>query len=88
MPPNLNILTQDQMLRKFNDEGWEQKLSSYQSSSSHHGENKIVTIWRDGSTTMGCIRVRQYAPDNVKTLVCLLRDGDDLYSYDESYFTV
>jgi hypothetical protein len=88
MPPNLHILTQEQMLRKFIDEQWEQKLAMFTPSESHHGENKIVRMWHEGTITMGCIRIRQYSPSNVKTIVCLLRDGDDLYSYDECYFSL
>jgi hypothetical protein len=36
---------------------------------------------------MGCIRERRYGTTLV-TLVCLLRDANDLYSYEESYFNL
>jgi hypothetical protein len=88
MPPNLHILTQEQMLRKFEDERWEHKLSSFTLSEPAQGDNKTLRMWHDGQILMGCVRERRYTPFNVKTLVCFLRDGDDLYSYDESYFSV
>jgi hypothetical protein len=86
MSPKFHILTQEQMLRKFTDEGWEQKLSAFEYTPKPCGEHKTIKTWHDGAITVGCIRERQYSPSQTVILVCLLRDGDDLYSYDESHF--
>ena len=84
----LHILTKEQMLRKFIDEDWEQKLAMFNCTIIPCGEHKTIKKWRYGTTTMGCTRERRYSPAQVTTLVCLLRDGNDLYSFDESYFTL
>jgi hypothetical protein len=88
MTPTLHVLTVEQLLQKFIDEGWEQKLSGFHCSITPSGDHKTIKRWHDGPLTICCIRERQYSPSNTVLLVCLLRDENDLYSYDESYFTL
>lgn len=76
------------MLRKFHDENWQQKLAQadIECQASQCGSNKTIKRWFVGTITVACIRERVYSQTDTITLVCLLRDGNDLYSYDESYF--
>jgi hypothetical protein len=72
------------MLRKFVSEGWDKKLAQFPCLTSPCGPNKIIKRWFAGSVTAACVRERTYGSETV-TLICLLRDGDDIYSYDASY---
>jgi hypothetical protein len=83
--PRLHILTKHQMLCKFIGEHWEEKLALCDCTISPIDHNKTIKRWFAGNVTMGCIRAYKNNPD---PLVCFLRDGDDLYSYDEAYFTI
>lgn len=84
MPPNFHILTKDQMLSKLLEENWYQKLAKYQCLITPCGRHKTIKRWFDGTTTMGCVREYRGSPgDDPAVVVCLLRDGNELYSYDE-----
>ena len=89
MSPNLHILTKEQMLHKFIDEGWEQnKLPGFDYDIPSSGRYKTCRRWRNGTTVMAFLIDRAY-PNNPSTVVCLLRDeNNNLYSYDEAFFAI
>ena len=78
------------MFRKFQDEGWEQKLQPYAPPKvTPCGNVKKIVRWRNGNLTMACVRKHISS-----TVVCFLRElgsegqPDQLYSYDEAYFKI
>ena len=82
MPPpaDYRITDKNTLLRKYEDEGWAEKLSGskYEYEERPYGFRKTVKIWRSGSDVMAEVREYENA-SGVSIRVCQLRDGDVHY---------
>ncbi len=79
MPPSeYRIISKPDLLRKYTDERWEERLTPYQYEDWRF-KIKTIRIWKNGNDIMAI--VNEYRPPHgpPSTVVRQLRDGDIMY---------
>jgi len=80
MPPNeYRIIDKDDLLRKFVDEQWSDKLARYPCEEYQYGYRKTIRKWFNDEGDL-IAETREYRnPTGVNTVVRQLRDGEIMY---------
>jgi len=82
LPKKYSSISKQDLLRKYTEELWEQKLAHY------HCEcielpRKTTRIWKDGQLIMAVITWHRN-PDGEQMVVRSLRDGDTMFDIDHT----
>lgn len=80
MPPSdYRIINKDDLLRKFVDELWPEKLAPYPCEEYQYGYRKTIRKWFSETGDLMAETLEYRNPTGASTVVRQLRDGDIMY---------